>query len=127
MFNIIFSEADCKELRYQRFNHPHPRVQLKMEALLLKSKGLKQKEICHLIDICGNTLRSYLRDYLQGGIEKLKEINFYKPVSELALHKDSIESYFKEHPPASIKEAMSKYFITCPSPSCNVLFIKGRL
>jgi len=26
-----------------------------------------------------NTLRSYLKDYQTGGIDKLKEINFYQP------------------------------------------------
>jgi len=46
--------------------------------------------------------------YKEGGIEKLKEVNFYKPQSELTKHKSSIEAYFKEHPPASVKEAMTK-------------------
>lgn len=108
MINISFSEFDIKELQYERFNHPHPRVQIRMEALLLKGKGLQHKEICRLTDMCGNTLRGYLKDYQEGGIEKLKEIRFYKPKSELTQYKSSIETYFKENPPASIKEAMAK-------------------
>ena len=108
MINISFTEFDINELQYERFNHPHPRVQLKMEVLLLKSKGLRHKEICRLTDISGNTLRSYIKDYQQGGLEKIKEIKFYKPESDLVKHKTTIETYFKEHPPASVKEAMAK-------------------
>jgi len=50
----------------------------------------------------------YFRDYQTGGIEKLKEINFYRPQSKLAEHKQTIEQYFKENPPASSAEASAK-------------------
>lgn len=108
MIKIDFTEKEIKELQYERFHHPHPRVQAKMEAVLLKSQDIKHSEISKIVGISGNTLRSYLRDYKEGGIEKLKEINFYKPESELNKHKDTIEKYFREHPPANIKEAMAK-------------------
>jgi hypothetical protein len=38
----------------------------------------------------------------------LKELNFYKPQSELCELTKTIEAYFREHPPASVKEAMVK-------------------
>lgn len=79
-----------------------------MEALWLKSQDVPHKEICRLTCISKPTLCSYLRDYQEGGIDKLKEVNFYRPESELAAHRSSIEAYFREHPPASIKEAMAK-------------------
>ena len=47
-------------------------------------------------------------EYQSGGIEKLKEINFCGPQSKLDEHAITIENYFKEHPPATIKEAMAK-------------------
>lgn len=108
MIKINFTESEIKQLRDERFNHPHPRVQLKMEAVLLKSQDLKHKEICKIAGITGNTLRTYLRDYQEGGIDKLKEINFYQPQSELENHRDTIEKYFEKNPPASVKEAMQK-------------------
>ncbi len=40
MIRIEFSEDDIEQLRRERFEHPHPRVQRKMDALLLKSEGL---------------------------------------------------------------------------------------
>jgi transposase len=40
MLKIELSEADVKALRYERYPHPHPRVQRKMEAVYLKSERL---------------------------------------------------------------------------------------
>lgn len=108
MIKIEFTKEDIDSLNYERYHHPHPSVQRKMEALWLKSQGLSHGEIARLANISPNTLRSYFRDFIEGGIEKLKEVNFYKPKSELEDHRESIEAYFREHPPTSIKEAMGK-------------------
>ena len=72
MIKIEFTEEEMQALDYERYNHIHPRVQRKMEALWLKSQGLSHKEICRLTGISLNTLRNYLRAYQQGGIEALK-------------------------------------------------------
>ena len=32
MIRLSFTEEDMKELDYQRYHHPHPRVQKKMEV-----------------------------------------------------------------------------------------------
>jgi transposase len=108
MINIEFTEAEREALNYERYHHPHPRVQRKMEALWLKSQNLAHKEISRLTGICSVTLTSYLREYQQGGIERLKSIHFYRPVSELSPHRATLEEYFREHPPANVKEAMAK-------------------
>jgi transposase len=108
MIQIAFSDNQIKTLAYERYYHPHPRVQRKMEALLLKSQGLSHELICQIAGISGNTFRRYLKAYIEGGLVKLKEINFYRQPSELLEHKGTIEEYFREHPPASIKEAIAK-------------------
>jgi transposase len=55
-----------------------------------------------------NTFREYLREYQEGGIERIKEVRFHKPKSQLDPHRGTLEKYFREHPVASIKEAMNK-------------------
>ncbi len=107
MIKIEFTEADKQALNHQRYHHPHPRVQMKMEALWLKSQGISQREICRLTGISGNTMRSYIRDYLEGGIEKVKEINFHRPQSNLVKYQGKIEDYFRSNPPKSINEAVA--------------------
>lgn len=108
MIKIAFSEQDIQQIKYLRDRHPHPRVRRRMDALWLKSQGLAHKEICRIVGISNTTLCKYLRMFLHGGVEKLKELNFCVPTSELEEHRHRLEVYFREHPPASIKEAMAK-------------------
>jgi transposase len=108
MIHIEFNENDIEKLNYERYNHPHPRVQLKMEVLYLKSQALCNKDICRINNICKATLCKYLYQYKQGGVEALKEINFYRQQSELSKYKSTIEEYFTENPPVSLKEAAAK-------------------
>jgi transposase len=108
VLRLTFSKEDIKELHYQRYHHPHPRVQLKMEALLLKAKGLPHHQIATCVGICENTLRTYLKQYQAGGIEALKVLQFHRPTSELEAHRDSIEAYFQAHPAATIPQAVKR-------------------
>jgi transposase len=105
MIQIDFTPADIDALHHERFHHPHPRVQEKMEAVFLKSQGLLHKDICRLSRISENTLRSYLRQFQEGGVERLKRLDFAKPVSELADHREALEDYFRKNPPRSISQA----------------------
>jgi transposase len=105
MISIDFTPEDIDALHHERFHHPHPRVQEKMEAVYLKSQGLLHKEICRLSRISENTLRSYLRQFEEGGIERLKRLDFVRPRSELVAHRETLEDYFRKNPPRSTGQA----------------------
>lgn len=105
MIRIQFTKEIIEQLRYERYNHPHPRIQKKMSVLLLKSQGTSHAQIAAIEGISGNTLRSYLREFQEGGIERLKEERFYKPESELVQHRSTLEEYFRVNPPATVNEA----------------------
>ena len=105
MIRLSFTEEDMKELDYQRYHHPHPRVQKKMEVVLLKARGLSTEQVAQGVGICQNTVRSYLREYESGGIEVLKQVRFRQPESELQAHQSTLEAHFREHPPTSIAQA----------------------
>jgi transposase len=95
-----------EEINYQRYNHLAPLVQRRMDAIRIKAYGMMMhKQIAEIIGISENTLRDYFELYEQGGIEKLKEIHFYQPESELKEHIVSLEAYIRAHPPATIKQA----------------------
>jgi len=108
MLKLEFTPEIIKQLEYERYNHPHSRVQRKMQVLHLKAQGLSNKEILKQENICENTLLKYLFEYQEGGVERLKEIRFRSQKSELAAHTTTIEDYFKENPPATLKEAAAK-------------------
>ena len=105
---LAFTPEEITELRYQRYNYPVPLVQRRMETLLLKACGLVHEQIEEIVGITGNTMRECFDLYQQGGVEKLKEVNYRQPESELVKHIVTLESYFQENPPASIKEAQQK-------------------
>jgi transposase len=108
MIQVTISAEDRIQLFKERFTHPHPHVMKKMEALYLKSCNLHNDLICEILQINGNTLRSYFKDYLEGGIEQLKVINYNRPQSDMQTFAVSIEKYFTENPPKSISEAAAK-------------------
>jgi transposase len=108
MIKLEFTEAQAEALNYERYHHPHPRVQRKLEALWLKSRGLSHREICRLTGISATTLTSYLRAYQAGGLEALKTVRFYRPASAFQAHRGTLEAHFRAHPPATAKEAMAK-------------------
>jgi transposase len=109
MLKIDITQEDKIELHYQRYNHPHPHVQKKMETLYLKSLDkLSHELIAEIAGISQNTMLGYFREYKKGGIEKLKEINFYRPQSKLVEYQQTIEQYFLKNLPASLSEASAK-------------------
>jgi transposase len=108
MLKIDFTIEQIQALQYQRFHHPHPRVQRKMEALLLKSQGLRHSTIAHIVGISPNTLTSYLHQFQKGGLEALKQLNFYRPSAALDAHRESLDVYFQKFPVASINHARAE-------------------
>ena len=106
MIKLEFTEEEKKALHYERYHHPHPRVQQKMEVLWLKSFGLQHKLIATLTGISVDLVTKYLREYQNGGIEELKKINFYRPKSELENHSTTIKNHLAKDPPSTVKEAM---------------------
>lgn len=108
MISVSLSPSEIEVFRQQRFEHPHPFVQRKMEVLLLKSFGLPHELIAAIVGLCENTVRSYLEEYQEGGIARLQEIRFYRPASALAEFTGTLDSYFREHPPATVKEAKAR-------------------
>ena len=105
---LEFTSEIIEEINYERYHHPVPLVQRRMEVLWLKSNGVSHALIAQLGRISENTMREYFRLYEQGGVAKLREVNFYHPQSQLNVHISTLEEYFKEHPVATIKEAQSK-------------------
>ena len=105
MRQIDFTSSEFDQLKYERFHHSHPRVQKKMETLLLKSNQIPHHKICEIVGISESTLCRYLHSFEEGGIVQLKEIHFHQPQSALAPFRSSLEFYLEDHPPKNAKEA----------------------
>jgi transposase len=107
MIQIKFPEEDVAIIQYERFHHPHPHVMRKMEVLFLKYLGISHTLICLIAGVSPNTMRAYFKEYISGGIPKIREINFHSPKSLLSSFSSTIESYLESHPPMSISQAVA--------------------
>jgi ATP/maltotriose-dependent transcriptional regulator MalT len=56
MLQVIINEKDKEVFVRERYEHVHPRVCQRMDALHMKSKGISNEDICHILDVCLNTL-----------------------------------------------------------------------
>jgi transposase len=107
MRHFSFTEEDVQCFQVDRFNHPDPRVQRKMEVLWLKSKRLTHDDIAQFAGVSRRSVQRYLDEYLHGGIEELQTVSWHEPQSELAEHRTTLAKYFEEHPPRSTAEAQA--------------------
>jgi len=73
MIKLEFTLEEIDALELERYHHPDPKVQKKMEALYLKSQQVEHQEICRLCRLSEPTLVTYLKHYQAGGIEQLKK------------------------------------------------------
>jgi transposase len=102
---FTFTDQDLAAIRHDRFHHPHPRVQQRMEVLWLKSKGLAHTEIVRLTELGRRTVQRYLDAYLDGGVAAVKRLGWRGTRNQLAGHRPDLEAYFLENPPRSAAEA----------------------
>ena len=105
MREFTFSEADVQTIGHERYHHPDPRVQRYMEILWLKHHGFSHDRIATLAGVSRSTVQRCLTEYLEGGLARIREIAVKESHSELDDHRGSLEKYFTEHPPRSVKEA----------------------
>jgi len=107
MLTLHFTQDEQQQLHHQRFYHPDPRVQKKMEVVYFKSHQLPHHQIARLCQLSTRTVGRYLHQYQDGGIEALKQSNYTGKVSDLAQHQSSLGDYFDQHPPHTIKQAQA--------------------
>ena len=108
MLTLAWSTEAVDALRYWRFHHPHPLVQLKMEVALLRSQGVSNEQIQHICGISKATLYRYLHEYREGGVERLKALHFTRQESALGHQRTTLEAHFRAQPPATVAAAAAQ-------------------
>jgi transposase len=108
MIKITFNEADIADLRYWRFEHPDPRIQVRMEALYLRSQRVPTRDIPRLCGISKASFHPDLKAYAPGGLEQLKYLEPRQPRSALDQHRMTIDVEFRQRPPATVAEAAAR-------------------
>src|SRR5258708_3247663 len=100
-----FSEETARAIAYDRYRHPDPRVQQRMEIIWLKSHGEKHERIAKLADASRSTVQRVLDRYAEGGLDALRTFDQKSRPNALAEHRESLEAEFQERPPRTVNEA----------------------
>lgn len=108
MLKLEYSTEAVEALRYWRFHHPHPLVQLKREVVLLHSQGVPHEQIQPICGISKATLYRYLHEYQAGGVERLKALHFPRQESALVQQRRTLEAHFRAQPPATVAAAAAQ-------------------
>lgn len=105
---LTFRTDDVQVLSSERFAHPDPRVQRRMEVLWLISQGETQARAGQLGGVSKATVERYVAIYRARGVTGLREFHWVKPVSALEAHRGSLEESFRNDPPHTVAEARER-------------------
>ena len=108
MRTVEFTEVEVQTFSWQRYHHPHPHVQKKMEVMWLKSQGESHTRIAVLAGVGRTTVQRYLNEYLEGGVDALMKLNWSGQSSALQEHRSSIQEEFEQSPPQTVAEACAR-------------------
>jgi transposase len=105
---VVFSDADRRTLAAERYQHPDPRVQRRMEVLWLLSQGETQARAGQLAGVSKATAERYVAVFRRRGVPGLREFHWVKPVGASERHRSDLEPEFRERPPHTVAEAIQR-------------------
>lgn len=105
MRTLAVTPAELERIDHDRFYHPCPQIQKRMEVLRLAAHGLPQAEIAQLSGLSKATVQRRLADYRRGQLDAVQAWNYRGRPSVLRDHAPTLEAYFRTRPPATVAEA----------------------
>jgi transposase len=105
---LSFSQQDLQTLAQERYEHPDPRVQKRLEVLWLISQQVTHGKAARLAGVSRATAERYVAIFRRGGVAALRHFDWCKPVSALEQHRDTLEESFRKHPPHTVAEACAR-------------------
>ncbi len=108
MRRFEFTEEQRQTIARERFFHPDPAVQRRMEVLWLKLHGETHERIAVLMDTSRRTVQRVLDLFWNGGLEAVRRFQWRRPTSELTAHASTLEEEFAQRPPHTVAEACQR-------------------
>src|SRR5436190_9440748 len=105
MRSYSFPEDVVATVARERYQHPDPRVQERMEILWLKSKNETHDRIGELANVSRSTVQRTLRLYAKDGLDGIRKFAWKGQPSALTPHREMIVTEFQERPPHTAHEA----------------------
>ncbi len=108
MRHFQFTDEELETIERERFLHPDPYVQRRMEILWLKAHRETHQRIAELTGRSRRTVQRVLDLYWADGLDAVRKMNWYQPTSALDEHRETVEDSFRETPPHTIAEACDR-------------------
>ena len=109
MLQLNLSNAEIRQLNYERYNYPCPTVQKRIHAVLMKAiTGSSNTMVGYLTGLHRHSVRYWIQVYQTDGFEGLCQFNYGTNESDLENHSQSILKHFSERPPMTANEAKSR-------------------
>ena len=108
MRHFEFPGEVLAEIERDRFRHPDPLVQRRMEVLWLKAHGETHVRIAELAGLSRATVQRVLDLYEKGGISAARTFHWKAATSALTTHRSVLETEFRQRPPHTVAEACER-------------------
>src|SRR5260370_32158390 len=92
---LSFSQEDLQILAQERYEHPDPRVQKRLEVLWLISHKVTHHEAANLAGVSRATAERYVAIFRNPGVAALRHLDWSNPVSALEHHLDTLAASFR--------------------------------
>ena len=100
-----FPEAVVEAIARDRYGHPDPRVQERMEILRLKSKNQTHGCIAERANVSRPTVQRVLRIFAVKGLDGVRSFGWKGQPRALTPHRATIEEEFRARPPHTAHDA----------------------
>jgi transposase len=108
MRRFEFTQEELRTIAHERYHHPNPRVQKRMEILWLKSKGETHERIAELAKVSRRTVQRLLDSFEKGRLEAARSFGEKGRENGFAPHCEPLQASFRERPPRSVAEARER-------------------
>lgn len=108
MRRFEFTEEERQVIARDRFYHPNPRVQRRMEMLWLKCHGETHERIAELTGVGRRSVQRVLDAFAAGRLESVRSFHEQGRASGLRPHGELLEAEFRERPPRTVAEACDR-------------------
>jgi transposase len=102
---VTVPASDLAAIAHDRYHHPAPLVQRRMEVVWLYHHGHTQADCATLAGVSHRSVQRYLDAYRDGGLAALRRLDWKGSIGELDAHATTLEDYFLQNPPHSAAEA----------------------
>lgn len=108
MRRFEFTDQERQLILRERFHHPDPRVQQRMEILWLKAHGESHERIAILAGVCRSTVQRVLDLFTAGRLDAVRKFGWHGPTGVLQAHQLTIEDAFLKQPPHTVRDACER-------------------